>query len=183
MIAFKEKAYGEMVVHASPINVFCIIMVPLSLLGDYVRQKVASYFTLVIFWGENLIFMAFFLVYEMLLMPILYFQITFNIGYSTKGMFTTVFNLFCWCCVGILYMPGLLFSDAACLCNILSMHEGCIEYQAKAENNTDKLSKTEGQIEEEKQNTIARMNEIREVIMKQYDELANKIKQTPVDDD
>ena len=45
-------------------------------------------------------------------------------------MFTTVFNVFVWIWVGIVYLPFLLIQDALCLFKILSMHEGCIEYKA-----------------------------------------------------
>lgn len=46
------------------------------------------------------------------------------------------------------------------------MHQGCIEYKAIIEKDKDKLTPTEAEIEEGRQEVIARMNEIREVIMK-----------------
>lgn len=109
MIAFTEKEFGEMIIHASPINYLCILMVPVSLLGEKVRLFVAKVFALCIFWGENIIMMSFFLSFELMLLPILYIWIAFNIGYSTRGMFTTVFNVFVWCLVGTIYLPILLF--------------------------------------------------------------------------
>ena len=72
MIAFTEKQYGEMIIHASPMNYLCIIMVPASLLGEKVRLFVAKVFGLAIFWGENIILMLFFLGFEIILLPILY---------------------------------------------------------------------------------------------------------------
>lgn len=72
MIAFTEKEYGEMIIHASPINFLCILMVPFSLLGEKVRLNVAKYFGFFIFWGENVIFILLFFCFELILLPILY---------------------------------------------------------------------------------------------------------------
>ena len=72
MIAFTEKQYGEMIIHPCPINYLCIIMVPVSLLGEKIRLFFAKVFGLAIFWGENVIFMLFFLSFELILLPILY---------------------------------------------------------------------------------------------------------------
>ena len=72
MIAFTEKQYGEMIIHASPINYLCIIMVPASLFGEKVRKFVTKAFALGIFWMENVLFLTFFLAFEACLLPILY---------------------------------------------------------------------------------------------------------------
>ena len=72
MIAFTEKQYGEMIIHASPINYLCIIMVPASLFGENVRKFVTKAFALGIFWMENVLFLTFFLAFEACLLPILY---------------------------------------------------------------------------------------------------------------
>ena len=183
MNAFLEKQYGEMIIHASPINYLCILMVPASLFGENARLFITKAFALGIFWGENVIGMCFFLAFELFLLPILYVQITMNIGYSTKGMFTTVFNVFVWCIIGIIYLPILLLQDAFCLLKINALHDGCIEYKAKLENDKKKMTPTEEEKEAARQEIITRMNEIREVIMKQYDELANKIKGVVIDED
>ena len=182
MIAFTEKQYGEMIIHASPINFLCLLMLPFSLLGEKVRLVVTKLFALSVYWGENLIGMCFFVSFEALLLPILYVQITFNIGYSTRGMFTTVFNVFVWLWVGLVYLPFLLLLDAFTLLKILALHQGCIEYKAIKENDKEKQTPTEEEIEAGKQEVITRMNEIREVILKQYEELANKKKDINVDD-
>ena len=98
-------------------------------------------------------------------------------------MFTTVFNVFVWLWVGLIYLPLLLLQDAFTLLRILSLHQGCIEHKAILENDKEKQTPTEEEIEAGKQEVINRMNEIREVILKQYEELANKIKDIPIDDD
>ena len=128
-IAFKDKEWGEMVIHAPPFNILCLILLPLSLIPDAkIRTKIMYYFSVGVFWLENIIFVSFFVMYEMLLLPIVFVLCLFNIGITTTGMFTTFFNLVVWCFAGILVLLCILFMDTFTLLKILSMHNGCIEY-------------------------------------------------------
>jgi hypothetical protein len=85
-------------------------------------------FSYMMFWGENFIFVIFFIAFEICLMPFVWFICFCNIIYSTPGMFTTFFNLIKWCILGILYMTFILLKDVWNLLKILAMHRGCKEY-------------------------------------------------------
>ena len=138
-IAFKDLEWGEMVIHAPPFNVLCVLFLPFSLIPDSnIRIQVSKLFSLGVYWLENIILVISFIMFELCLLPIVYVCCLFNIGLTTKGLFTTVFNIFVWCFAGFLILLCILFMDTCTLLKILSMHNGCIENEEiqKAEINT-----------------------------------------------
>tara|TARA_B110000285_G_C15136843_1_gene627562 strand:- start:967 stop:1194 length:228 start_codon:yes stop_codon:yes gene_type:complete len=74
--------------------------------------------------------------------------------------------------------------DTFALLKILSMHNGCKEKvmmdEAKSECATgekvEKPKSKEEEVDEDRKQIVARLNEIREVVFKTYAELAKKIK-------
>jgi hypothetical protein len=127
-IAFKDHEYGEMVLHAPPFNILGIILIPVSFIPDpETKKKLSMVFSKMVFWLENIIFVFFFMMFELLLMPILYIKCLFNIAITTRGMFTTVFNIFVWITLGFMFLFLILFMDTWALLRILSMHNGCKE--------------------------------------------------------
>jgi len=138
MIAFEEEHYGEMVVHAPPLNTLSLLMVPFCFIPNQkLRENAMFYvskgFSYMMFWMENIIFVIFFVAFEICLMPLVWFICFCNIIYSTPGMFTTFYNLAKWIVLGTLYLTYILLKDVLNLLKILAMHRGCREY-----NNLDK---------------------------------------------
>lgn len=140
MIAFNEDRLGELVVHSPPMNMFALVMLPFTIIPDEVdpetgvvkysfMAKVANYFSIFIFWLENLIVIPFFMMFEIALMVFVYLITFFNIIYSTPGLFTTAFYIIKWMIFGIFYLIYLLFYDTYMLMWIFSCHRGCLEYQ------------------------------------------------------
>lgn len=118
MIAFEEFDIGEMVVHAPPLNILCLSMLPFILFKSKENEEkvmkyglmntVSNWFSYFIFWGENILFVGFFTAFELILLPVLYLRCLFNLIYSTPGLFTTVAYVITWLLVGILYLMVIL---------------------------------------------------------------------------
>jgi hypothetical protein len=127
MIAFEEECVGEMVLHAPPLNLLSTLLVPFSLLlpRGYLLAKISQSFSYFIFWAENLLFLAAFLAFELLLSPFIYIVIMINIMYSTRGMFTTMYNVLYWILFGVFYMLIILMKEVYNLFLILAIYEGC----------------------------------------------------------
>lgn len=161
MIAFEEERFGELVVHAPPYNILCVLMVPFAFLPGEVMgyaSKLFSYFT---YWLENMFFVLGFSILELFMLPVVYIKCLVNIIISTRGIFTTIFYIFQWFFLGILYLVGILLTDVYNLLKILSMHRGCIDTLGK--DSKQKLSE-----DEEKQMIMERIecfNEIRGVVI------------------
>lgn len=96
---------------------------------------------------ENIIFVAGFFLFELLLMPIVYVVCLINIIISTKGIFTTLYYIFKWILFGILYLVYILILDVANLLNILSKMNGCKEETAQTESENEKRVKENNTIE------------------------------------
>jgi hypothetical protein len=72
MIAFTEARLGEIVIHAPPVNLFTLIMLPFTIIPDQidkdgnitysVMSNVARGFSLLNFWMENIFFIAYFMI-------------------------------------------------------------------------------------------------------------------------
>jgi len=119
-----------MVIHAPPFNILGLILIPISFIPDPTTKiKAAEIFSKMVFWIENVIFVFFFMCFELFMMPILYCKCLVNISVTTKGMFTTVFNMFVWITLGFLFLFLILFMDTWALLRILAMHNGCQEYE------------------------------------------------------
>ena len=83
MIALKEPyGYGQLVVHAPPMNILCIILLPFTPFKT-VMPKISNLFSKFIFWLENIVFLIVFIVGETFLAFIVYFITIYNIIYST----------------------------------------------------------------------------------------------------
>jgi len=131
MIAFLEDRLGELVVHSPPMNIFTLVMLPFTLIPDRIDEdgnrysfmaQVANYFSIFIFWLENVLGIIFFMFFEISLMIFVYLITLFNIIYSTPGLFTTAFNCIKWILFGIFYLIYLLLKDTYMLMWIMSCH-------------------------------------------------------------
>ena len=72
MIAFTETRLGEIVIHAPPVNLFTLMMLPFTIIPDQIDKEgiitysvmsnVARGFSLLNFWMENIIFIGYFMI-------------------------------------------------------------------------------------------------------------------------
>ena len=174
-----------MVIHAPPFNILCLPLLLLRFIpSEELKIKIMKWFSLGVFWLENIIGVTFFVAFELCLLPIVFGVCLFNIGCNTRGLFTTVLNIFIWCSVGLLILLCILCMDTFVLLKILAMHNGCKENEKVEKQKADAAkgepievlkSKAE-QNEDQRNNIVARMNEIREVVFQYYTEFSKKAK-------
>lgn len=74
MTAFKDRAYGEMVIHPPPLSLLVAVLLPFSFSRDTLK-KMSMLLSYGIFWIENIFYIILFILFEILLIPIAYFKI------------------------------------------------------------------------------------------------------------
>lgn len=129
MIAFKEENLGEMVIHASPMNLFAILLIPFTPFKDLgkgtdlfkkepdgeqigLMQFLCEKFALANFWFENIFLMAGFIILETILAPFVFFLTYKNIIYTTENFFRIIFYLMAWTVLGpVFVLPFLIMRD------------------------------------------------------------------------
>ena len=121
MIAFSCQHYGEFVLHAPPV---CYLTAPMMILILYKEAlpRVTKFFSFVIFWIENMIFIFFFALYEMLLAPLVFIKTFLNLMIYSEGLFTTMFKCLIWIISGTCFVFFIGCRDIYFLIKILTMH-------------------------------------------------------------
>jgi hypothetical protein len=122
LIAFNDRDYGEIVLHAPPLSYIWSILLPFMWSRTVVAAltKVISY---LMFWIENIVFIAFFILLEFALMPIAYFKIWFNIITNSSSILIMFTNSVFYAFAGFGIMFWVLLKDIAYLIKILAYHE------------------------------------------------------------
>ena len=92
---------------------------------DKVLIKLGKYFHVIMFWLENIVWLALFLVYETMLTPFVYFKTLFVVAWATQGLFQTIWNTFAWAVGGLIYIVFFILRDVYYLFRILSFLRGC----------------------------------------------------------
>ena len=165
---------GDLVLHAPPINALTILLVPLTFLSSKGPQAefteaVCDKFSKFLFWGENIIFVGFFIIQEILLIPFVYVLVFMNIIYSTKGLFTTVFRMLVWILFGhIFFLTFILAYDVWSLLQILAMHRGCLFA------NNKEVIVDQAQLEKDQTLLELCFNEVRVIVIKMYLDIKKK---------
>lgn len=121
IVAFNESGYGESIIHPPPISYLSAMMIPFfpfKKAMPYI-SKSFSYFN---YWLENLIFGVAFLLFEVVIMPIAYLKVWYNIIKNSMGLLNTLVNCFIWAVIGIFMMIFLIFRDVFYLFKIFSYH-------------------------------------------------------------
>jgi hypothetical protein len=124
MIAFEDKAYGEIVLHPPPLSYLSTMMIPF-LLSPWLMQYIAKGFSYLMHWLENLFFMLGFLIFEMFLAPLAYIKVWANVLLNSLGALRTICNSLLWAVIGLPMTFFLVIRDLAYLIMILCKHQGC----------------------------------------------------------
>lgn len=72
MIAMEEKKFGELVVHAPPLNLFCTFILPFCFLKGEQMDFVTDIFSKSIYWIENVLGVAVFFLAELAMLPLVF---------------------------------------------------------------------------------------------------------------
>lgn len=124
MIAFSDRSYGEIVLHPPPLSYISILMLPF-LVFRKLMVYIASGFSYLMFWLENLVFIFAFLGFETIIAPLAYFKIWYNIIRNSVGVLRKIGNCIVWALIGVIMMLFVVISDCCNLIKILTCHHGC----------------------------------------------------------
>jgi len=99
--------YAEIVIHPPPLNFFTVFLTPFTV-KKTLMKKASRVFAKTVFWGENIFFFLFFLAYEFVLVPFIFFRIIYNIM-RLASFFRMLYLVLVWLCVGpIILFMGVL---------------------------------------------------------------------------
>ena len=129
MVALRNKAYGQLVIHPAPICTLNFPIVLLSLvskvLPSWVLVSVSNAFALFMYWLENFVGLLFFFCYECALAPLVYLKNILTVAWATQGMFLTVGYTMLWIWTGPVFLLFFVLRDVRCMFSILAMTSGC----------------------------------------------------------
>lgn len=130
MVGLANKEYGQLVLHPAPI---CALNFPLVLFvcipglpGKY-KETVGSYFALLMFWLENVVWLLLFMAYEIAQLPLVYLKNLFVVAWATQGLFLTIWHTAAWLFSGPVLLVFFALRDIYYMFKILRMHQGCRE--------------------------------------------------------
>jgi hypothetical protein len=162
LIAFEDEDFGEMILHPPPVNLLTLAFLPLALIRP-LAVHLNKFFSYLIFWLENVVFLALYLLYELCLLPLVYFKVFFNLLFSPKGLFTVIFYCLVWLFFGIALTFVMVLQDIWCLLTILAMHQGCRSAMA--------LSDELEQVRVDSRLKLKVYNEVRQTVIELYIEI------------
>src|SRR4051794_38252831 len=110
MIAFNDRAYGEIVLHPPPLSYLSAMMMPF-LVSSFLMKYISKGFSYCMFWLENIFFIIIFLFFEMAIFPVAYIKVWINIIKNSMGVLNTILNCIVWLLIGIFTMLYLSLRD------------------------------------------------------------------------
>jgi hypothetical protein len=113
-----EWGYSELVIHPPPLNFLTFFMIPGTIKGS-IMLSTAKFFAKLIFWCENSLFIFAFFMYELvLLLPVAYLRVMYNIVILSSKLTLIPLELF-WLVAGPFYLLYVVFKDTFYLAKIL----------------------------------------------------------------
>jgi hypothetical protein len=141
-----ENGFAELVVHPPPINYLIVFLLP-SLFNESSMQRASRTFSKFIFWLENIVHISMLLIYELMLVPIIYFKMIFNILAATDFPWFLIY-IIGWIGYGPFYLLFCAFQDLSNFIRIL--------YDSKEDMDEAKIREAE----DEMQDRIVIYNEV-----------------------
>lgn len=114
IVGLKDKELGQLVLHPAPICslnfplvlFFCIPYVPSG-----ARKACSEFFAIFMFWLENVIWLAGFMVYEIAISPLVYIKNLFVVAWATPGLFLPIWYTVAWLFTGPIMLIYLVLRD------------------------------------------------------------------------
>ena len=85
IVCFKDRGYGEMVLHPPPLTYVAMLYLVPVLFSSISVEKMSGYLSMTMYYFENIIFIALFFVAEIFMIVPLYIKVFFNIHLATDG--------------------------------------------------------------------------------------------------
>jgi hypothetical protein len=130
LIAFKDRDYGEMVMHPPPLAFIVGIIIPFSC-SRILMKRLSKWMSYLMYWLENIVYVAIFLIFEVFISPIAYFKIWYNLflivrttGIGTTGLVKGGMYCLIWAFLGPFIMIWIKIMDLRNFMIILMQHDG-----------------------------------------------------------
>jgi hypothetical protein len=104
-----EWGYSELVMHPPPLNFFTIFLIP-CVIRKGLMKRMAELFGKLMFWLENLLYFIIMFIYEMILVPFIFFRVCFHI-IRLSTISSMVFLLLVWVFTGIFFLLFNVYKD------------------------------------------------------------------------
>jgi hypothetical protein len=85
MLAFETPTYGELVIHAPPLNIFCILLVPFTV-NPKIMEKASKYFSYMMYWIENSLLVCCFIGLEFFIYPLVFLKSFCNVVHMSLDL-------------------------------------------------------------------------------------------------
>lgn len=171
--------------HVPPLNVLSCLILPFTVIKTKgVMLTVSKIFSKIIFWVENIIFIAIFAAAEAAIFPLVFLKSIVNVIISSSHLDakSICLNTLKVLGFGWLQLLGIWWQDIFSLTKILAMHNGCKEGQS--ENN---LLETKEDIEEKikakSRKYLQSFNEVREIVIKMYMDIKEQADREELEDE
>lgn len=122
LIAIKSD-YKELVLQPAPLAYLWLILVPFTPSVN-MTKKVGKKFSYVMYWLENIVFITIFILFELLISPLMYLKMFYNIWFIPQSMLTRIFVYIGWFFGGYIFIFFLILYDTKIFINILKNYQG-----------------------------------------------------------
>ena len=118
LIPFDDLSYGQLPVHAPPICLLSLILLPYVFTPDTLR-KVSVCYAMLMFWLENIFLTVLFIIFEIVCIICVYFKMIGSIIKSADRCVLRFVTILIWIPFGGLIMIGFMMIDLARLFKLL----------------------------------------------------------------
>jgi hypothetical protein len=130
LIAFKDRDYGELVMHPPPLAFIAGLITPFCC-SRIIMSRLSKWMSYLMYWIENFIFVVLFQIFEFLISPIAYLKIWYNLflivrttGIGTTGLMKGGMYCIIWAFLGPFIMIWIQLMDLKNFVFILMHHDG-----------------------------------------------------------
>lgn len=130
LTAFNDRAYGELVMHPPPLSYLSGLLLPF-LCSRKTMERFSKAMSYIMYWVENIVYITFFGLFEMLLSPLAFAKIWYNmlqlLRNQDSGSLERVRSLMyfaVWAVLGPVVMCWLMAMDVRNFVIILLHHDG-----------------------------------------------------------
>lgn len=121
ILAFSDRAYGEMVLHPPPLSYISIILLPF-LPSRKAMETLSTGVSYIMYWLENIAYLLIFFILNLALAPFAYLKVWINVITNSSGFCNILLNCFVWSIAGIPIMIYLACKDLVYFFSLLTYH-------------------------------------------------------------
>ena len=89
-----QHGYDELIITPAPLNAFTLIMIPMAV-SKKLTEHMARCYCHLVYWSENIVYIVLFFIYELLLVPVIFVRVLYNIM-RLAGIFSMIPLIVIW---------------------------------------------------------------------------------------